>query len=213
MKLLLLPLRGEYKLFSQHLQKNWKANVTAGPLSEGLTFADQKMIVAPGGFGKVDMALHTQSWLLANKTIDAVACVGCAGSLTPLPVGSVVVATETIEHDFKTVFFKKPPPRFPIHETWKKQFAKNSQIHWGPIASGDEDILSAERRQELQKDTGAFAVAWEGAGAARACALHQIPFCEVRAISDDSSTDLETDFRKNLELAMKNLAHVFLEIL
>ena len=94
-------------------------------------------------------------------------------------------------------------------EAWETflKLQNHPTIQRGAIASGDEDILTAERRLEVQKYTTARAVAWEGAGAARACAFLKIPFCEIRAITDDSSTDLKQDFTKNLNLAMLNLAN------
>ena len=82
----------------------------------------------------------------------------------------------------------------------------------GAIASGDEDVLSADRRLELHGQTRALAVAWEGAGAARACILQNIPFCEIRAITDVGSTSLNKDWKSNLELAMSKLSEVFLEV-
>jgi hypothetical protein len=55
------------------------------------------------------------------------------------------------------------------------------QVHYGMIASGDEDIVTIERAAELHTQTGAVAMAWEGAGVARACLFSQIPYLEIQS--------------------------------
>jgi nucleoside phosphorylase len=59
------------------------------------------------------------------------------------------------------------------------------------IASGDEDIVTIERAAELHTQTGAVAVAWEGAGVARACLFSQIPYLEIRGITDTADLLLQ----------------------
>jgi adenosylhomocysteine nucleosidase len=78
--------------------------------------------------------------------------------------------------------------------------------HTGTIASGDEDVIELERGVELAVLTGAIAVAWEGAGAARACVLTEVPWLEVRGITDTADHTASSDFHINLELAMCNIA-------
>jgi adenosylhomocysteine nucleosidase len=76
------------------------------------------------------------------------------------------------------------------------------------IASGDEDIIAADRRAALRAETGAAAVAWEGAGGARACAFLEIPWLEIRGITDSASEAAPGEFRANLALAMGNIAQM-----
>jgi len=57
--------------------------------------------------------------------------------------------------------------------------------------------------------TGALAVAWEGAGGARACHFSGIPFLEIRGITDSADSDAASDFGANLEGAMRNVAALF----
>ena len=206
-KLLLTPLKAEFSILSHAFQQKWKHESLQINSHSAVFFPEANLYLAVGGLGKVEMALKTQFWLTQIPNCQLMACVGSAGSLdSTLSVGDLLVANKTIEHDFKQVFFKKPPPEFSAWETFLK-LQNHPTIHRGAIASGDEDILTAERRLEVQKYTTARAVAWEGAGAARACAFLKIPFCEIRAITDDSSTDLKQDFTKNLNLAMLNLAN------
>ena len=56
--------------------------------------------------------------------------------------------------------------------------------------------------------THAHAVAFEGAGAARACVFSEIPFVEIRAISDSADENAKKDFFSNIPLAMGNVAKI-----
>jgi adenosylhomocysteine nucleosidase len=78
-------------------------------------------------------------------------------------------------------------------------------VHFGPIASGDEDIVTVERQAELRRRTGALAVAWEGAGGARACQFSAMPFVEMRGVTDGANSSAAADFRANLKTAMGNV--------
>ena len=80
------------------------------------------------------------------------------------------------------------------------------RVHFGAVASGDEDITGAERSRALYESTGALVVAWEGAGGARACAFSGVPFVEVRAVTDTADHHASPDYDANLEVAMNNLA-------
>lgn len=52
----------------------------------------------------------------------------------------------------------------------------------------------------------ACAVAWEGAGGARAARFNQLPFLELRAITDTADHHAPDAFARNLSQAMMNLA-------
>ncbi len=212
-KLFLAPLKAEFSILSHAFQQQWKHESLQIQSHTALYFPEVDLYLAVGGLGKVDMAIKTQFWLSHISDCQLMACVGSAGSLDEsLKMGDIIVANKTVEHDFKQIFFKKPLPEFPMGSAWIDvlQLSQYPHIHHAPIASGDEDILSSERRQELFKLTGAPAVAWEGAGAARACAFLKIPYCEIRGIADDVSSDLSSnpkqDFTKNLNHSMLKVA-------
>jgi adenosylhomocysteine nucleosidase len=176
-------------------------------------FPDLDMILARGGVGKAQFAVQTQHLLDSCVNLQLVICAGAAGALADdLFVGDVVVATSTIEHDYGNKFTSRPFPRFEGSESaidvlrGVSPSSGSFQVHFGPIASGDEDIVDKERRAIVRHSTGALAVAWEGAGGARACAFSNVPFVEIRGVTDTADDDAPADFRTNLELAMTNVA-------
>ena len=91
-------------------------------------------------------------------------------------------------------------------------FNTSFDVHFGPVASGDEAIAGAERAKEVHNLTGALAVAWEGAGGARAAAFSGVPFLEVRGISDGAGENATNEFLQNIPLAVSNVALVLDEL-
>jgi adenosylhomocysteine nucleosidase len=176
-------------------------------------FPDLHLTLARGGIGKAQFALQTQHLLDTCPDMDLVICAGAAGGLVDaLCVGDVVVATTTVEHDYNNRFSDRPPPCFegaPAVIAGLRRAASSLarfSVHFGPVASGDEDVVDDERRQELHRSTGALAVAWEGAGGARACAFSHVPFVEIRAVTDTADRHAPSDFEAHLEIAMHNAA-------
>ena len=135
------------------------------------------ILVSQGGLGKAQTALVTQHIIDHWEGISLVVCAESAGALLDaLAVGDVVVATATIEHDFKSWIPGRPLPLFKGDakslsslKTANRIRRHSFQVKFGPIASGDETVVNPDKAAQVRAATGAFAVAWEGAGAARAC--------------------------------------------
>lgn len=212
--LVVIPIRAELDGFLQgcanYGEQIERAVVGRLPI---VRFPDLGITVAPGGLGKVQFAVQTQHLLDADSDWDLVICAGAAGALVnDLSVGDIVVSTETVEHDIHNKFGKPLLPRFSGEkraiEALKQVslVADSFRIHFGPIASGDEDVVHVERKEGLHQLTGALAVAWEGAGGARACHFSGVPFIEMRGITDGANSNAAADFKANLPGVMKNLA-------
>lgn len=183
---------------------------------EAYLFEELGLVFAVGGHGKTQFAVQTQHLIEQKPHFEVVICAGAAGSLGGGPIlGDVVVGTSTIEHDYKLRFVHRP---LPCHQSDAQlvaqlrsaasQIAPGVRVHFGPIASGDEDVMTSERALEVREATGALCVAWEGAGAARAARFSGLQFLEMRAITDGADPAAAADFQVNLERAMPNLARL-----
>ena len=207
-RLIITPMREELDFLLQSC-------TTAGFHAESATVGrlpvvrlpDLSIALARGGLGKVQFALQTQHLLDACSDWDLIVCAGAAGaSADEVSVGDIVVATTTVEHDYNNKFNKRALPTFDgakaaIAELRSvSRSTKAFSVHFGPIASGDEDVVETERKRALHESTGALAVAWEGAGGARACAFNRIPFVEIRGVTDTADHNAASDFEENLEL-------------
>lgn len=172
-----------------------------------------QLAVTLGGLGKCQFAVQTQ-YQLDRDRWDLVVCAGAAGALVDdVEIGDVVVATETIEHDIRKVG-RPLLPHFVGDEATLARCRTTlpalaaCRVHFGGIASGDEDIVDSQRRLACQQATGALAVAWEGAGGARACVFSGVPFLEVRGIADKADHTGPRDFKINLRTAIENVSTV-----
>lgn len=212
--LIVTPLQEELNLLTQNMQ------------TYGFVTQDQmigrivarhvpalNLIMACGGLGKTQFGIQTQHLLDFSRDTTAVICAGAAGALADyLKPGDLVVATTTVEHDCIYKFVKRPLPRFLGTDQLIEQLQQIPPydypftVHYGTIASGDEDIVDRSRAEEIFARTGAIAVAWEGAGGARACAFSNVPFVEIRGLTDAADHDAPTDFDTNLALVMHNIA-------
>ena len=209
----MIPTQQEYHLFLDSCTKQaFRAeHATIGRLPI-VRFPELDITLSLGGLGKVQFAIQTQHLLDAEPGWDLVICAGAAGCLAKdLSAGDIVVATETVEHDIKNRFGMPRVPRYRGDEATINMLKgiaptiDSFQLHFGPIASGDEDVIEVRRQEELKKLTDAIAVAWEGAGGARACQFSDIPFIEIRGISDGADSEAPSDFEKNLPMVMENL--------
>ncbi len=212
--LFVAPLQSELELFTQSLHDH---GYTASRIPIGRLAAQHfpalDITIARGGHGKTQFGVQTQHLLDHANNVEAVVCVGAAGALADdLAVGDLVLATETVEHDYTERFSHHPLPRFagssallgalrrlPLHSL-------PFTVHFGVVASGDEDVIELERAAALRQATEACAVAWEGAGGARACLFTGVPFLELRGITDTANHDAPADFAANLHVAMASAA-------
>lgn len=184
-------------------------------------FKELSLVVAQGGHGKTQFGIQAQYFLHQIPSVETLICAGCAGGLSQVQTFDVVVAEKTIEHDYELKFVKRPLPHFAGHEDglqklkkfYKDNLPKNFNIHFGTVASGDEDIIEKQRAEELHRQTGAIAVAWEGAGGARAAKFNRKDYLEIRGLSDSADTDAPQDFEANLPVVMNHVTQVLLKLI
>ncbi|MBL7670679.1 MAG: 5'-methylthioadenosine/S-adenosylhomocysteine nucleosidase [Bdellovibrionaceae bacterium] len=176
--------------------------------------------IGVGGHGKVQFGVQTQYLLGHLQDVSAVICLGAGGGLSEnIKIGDIVISEKTIEHDYKQRFNSGGHlPEYFGHSELLAQAKRacgfsrdlDFDIHFGDVASGDEDIVDQERAGELYQKTKALAVAWEGIGGARACAFNSVPYLEVRAITDNARSTVRESFIQNLPICMDNAA-VFIQ--
>jgi adenosylhomocysteine nucleosidase len=220
--LVLCPLAPEAKaLLSALAQKGYGArqDSLSATAQNYWSIEDLGIYVAVGGHGKAQFAAKSQ-WLLQQlKDSQALICAGCAGGLDPkLQVGDVVVATQTVEHDYQLKFVERPTPHFTgnpdllSHLQNSNPSGESFRTHYGIVASGDEDVLDPQRAEEIRQKTQALAVAWEGAGGARSAQVSGHPYMEIRGITDMCNDNTVPDFKQNLSQAMTHIAQLLTQL-
>ena len=210
--LIITPLQEEYDDLYNGLTAHGLApqNNQIGKLDVH-RFPEISAALARGGHGKTQFGIQTQ-YLLDHAHFDLVVCAGAAGALAPeVRVGDLIVATSTFEHDYNLKFVKRANPQFEGHSRSIEQIKgldldAEFNIHFGVMASGDEDVLDIERGKELREMSNALGVAWEGVGGARACKFSGVPFLELRGATDTANHEAPAVFDENLKIVMRNMA-------
>ena len=220
--LVVAPIAEEYEAFTKSFAE---FGLSGEEIDVGRLTAkafDNEIVLAQGGLGKAEFGVRTQHLIDNLDDIGVVVCAGTCGRLDDtLSVGDVVVGTQTVEHDFNRgmALIKLPLPAFEgdavLIEALREVSERDNlacDLRFGGIASGDEGVASEKRIRELVESTGAIVVAWEGAGGARAAQLSDLPFLEIRGISDGAGENAFEEFWANIPIAVGNVAAIVREI-
>ena len=209
------PISEEFHIFTEAFDKLWHGHdVREDGRIQVYDYREGEFIVAQGGWGKVQFAVATQHLLDNLSDPSLVVCAGVAGSLTKTAsVGDVVIATDTVEHDFNSSspdaqlrLFNGSVRHVAVLRRRASSIQSSFRVHFARIASGDESIKHSSRANELHSRTGALAVAWEGAGGARAAAFSGVHYIEIRGITDMADHNAPSTWMDNLPDAVRNAA-------
>ena len=211
--LVLMPLVEEWSILVKACQARHSTEILRDLKMPCAYVPQWRLALAHGGHGKTQMAVQTQYLIDRFHSGSLIVCAGAAGSLDPgLSVGDVVIATETVEHDYRLLFATRPLRRFAGDPEslalLRRQAAagvSGFRVAFDVIASGDEDVVSTARAAEIRAQTGAVCVAWEGSGAARAAAFNGLRSLEIRGLTDAADKEAAQHFGDNLPIAMGNV--------
>lgn len=162
-------------------------------------------VIAKCGIGKVNAAMCAQTMILCFKP-DRIINTGIAGSTSDKThIGSVVIAENVVQHDFDTtalgdekgmLFLPEENIVFiPSDEKLRSELAdicsslEDVDYTTGNIATGDLFVATKELRLKLNRKFSALACEMEGGSIGHVCYVNHVPFCILRSISDDQSSD------------------------
>ena len=174
-------------------------------------FYGKNIVIAKSGVGKVAGAICTQI-IIDRFNPSLIINTGVAGGLgKDIKVGDIVIAEKLVQHDFDATVLgyakgyicnginPKEPTYFysdkNLTEKIKSIISKETfdlNFHFGTVASGDMFVSNVEKKEEIKKLFGAYAVEMEGAAIAQTAVLNNIPFIVLRAVSDNAdSSDID----------------------
>ena len=171
-------------------------------------------VVAKCGIGKVNAAVCTQTMILEYSP-DKIINSGIAGSTSDKThIGSVVIAENVVQHDFDTTIIGDELATLFLPDNTsvkyipcdEKLFAELKQtcsgladidFTTGTVATGDQFIGTREKRFDINKALGAIACEMEGGSIGQVCYINRVPFCILRSISDDSTSDDSAEVEYN----------------
>lgn len=191
-------------------------------------YQNKRIIACVSGIGKVNSAVATQR-LIFKFNPDYIINVGIAGGLNKsLSVLDMVVAEETMYHDFHpltlleeenglgTYIFRCDKKMTELAEAAclkMKQCGKIGNFTKGRILSGDCFVESDEVSRRLRDEMNGECVEMEGASISQTCILNGVPFLVIRSISDFADNGAEMSYDTFAVKAAEQAGEVLCEII
>ena len=171
------------------------------------TIGGRETVVAVCGVGKVFAAICAEAMILEYHP-DVIINSGVAGSLCrSIKLGDIVIAESVVQHDMDTSPLGDPKGlisginiiNIPCDKA-VAEYLKNCcdslgiKNFGGVIATGDVFMSNEENKKEVADRFNAKACEMEGASVGQVCYVNKVPFCVLRAISDNADDGAETTY-------------------
>ena len=180
------------------------------------------IVAIAGGIGKVNIAMATQL-LIQRYGPDLILNAGVAGAMEDLPVGTVVLAEQFVQHDMDTSAVGDPvgfvstvnTVDFPCDlvelaaQLLKRMHVKHLR---GKVATGDWFATDCERARWIQKTFQPMLCEMEGAAIAQVCLRNEVPFLALKSVSDRLFSEKQQDEYFNFPQAMAKLNEIVLPL-
>lgn len=202
------------------LMENKKSEVISGVEYITGTLHGKEIVTAVCGIGKVAAAMCAQTMILKYAP-ERIINTGVGGSLSEkLAIGDVAVAESLVQHDMDTSPLGDPvglisginivniPCDEKVVETLVKGVESLGGIKAlkGVIASGDQFIADASKKEYIKSNFNAVVCEMEGASIAQVCYTNGVPFGVVRAVSDCADGSSHMDYGEFLPMAAASAA-------
>ena len=204
--------------------QNLKETVYAANKYYEGTYNGTEVVVAYSKIGKV-FATLTATSLIEKFECDTLLFSGVAGAISAeLNIGDLIIANALCQHDLDITAFGHPYGYVPEGEVCistseelrniAKEVAssKGITLKEGIIATGDQFVANAQRKEWIGETFNADALEMEGASVAVVCSSLGIPFFILRAISDSADMDASFNFDEFLESSAKISADFILSM-
>ena len=179
-----------------------------------------QLIAACGGVGKVNAAMCAQI-LCRHFRCDLILNSGVAGCLTDLPIGTLVLAEDFVQHDVDTTAVGDPiglvstvnTVAFP---TWDPQRCREilaelgHPAESGRVASGDWFAVKGDRAAWIRDTFRPTLTEMEGGAIAQVCLRNGTRFVALKSVSDHLFSERQAEEYFDFGQALKSLGRVVL---
>ncbi len=178
------------------------------------------IIACAGGVSKVNAAMAAEIFCL-KYGVGLILNAGVAGCLTDLPTGSLVVASEFVQHDVDTTAVGDPiglvstvnRVDFP---TWEPEKcvellkALGFASVTGRVATGDWFAVKSDRAAFIRDTFSPLLVEMEGGAIAQVCLRNGVKFVSLKSVSDHLFSDNQAAEYYDFGQALEHLGRVVL---
>ncbi|MDD5717808.1 MAG: 5'-methylthioadenosine/adenosylhomocysteine nucleosidase [Sulfuricurvum sp.] len=196
----------------------------AGNVFYEAQYGEHQLVIAYSKIGKVFSAI-TASVMCEHFGVEKLLFSGVAGGISKeLKIGDLVMASSLCQHDVDITAFGHPYGYIPEGSVMidtdeglrslavEVAVDMGIELYEGIIATGDQFVASAERKEWIAKTFNADALEMEGGSVACVCHNFDIPFFILRAISDSADGEAGIDFDTFLQSSAQVSAAFILEM-
>lgn len=180
------------------------------------------ILACAGGVSKVNAAMAAEVFCL-KYGVDLILNVGVAGCATDLPIGSLVVASEFLQHDVDTTAVGDPiglvsTVNQVLFPTWEPERCVEllGQLGYdattGRVATGDWFATKSERARWIRDTFSPLLVEMEGCAIAQVCLRNGVKFVAVKSVSDHFFSENQAEEYFDFGQALENMGRVVLPL-
>lgn len=180
------------------------------------------ILACAGGVSKVNAAMAAEIFCL-KYGVELILNAGVAGCTTDLPTGSLVVASEFVQHDVDTTAVGDPiglvstvnRVEFP---TWAPEKCVEIlktlgfSAVTGRVATGDWFATKTPRAEWIRDTFSPLLVEMEGCAIAQVCLRSGVKFVSVKSVSDHLFSDRQTEEYFDFGHALEEMGKVVLPL-
>ena len=173
-----------------------------------------------GGVGKVNAAMSAQ-YFIDRYQPDWIVNAGVAGSFHDLPIGTVVLAEDFVQHDIDTSAVDGVLGLIPTLELTSLPTDQPDRagailaglgvaFTRGRVATGDVFMTKGDRANAVAAEFSPTLCEMEGCAIAQVCLRNQVKFTALKSVSDRLCQDNSVDEYFNFTQAMAKLNTIVL---
>ena len=173
-----------------------------------------------GGIGKVNAAMSAQ-YFIDRYQPDWIVNAGVAGSFHDLPIGTVVLAEDFVQHDIDTSAVDGVLGLIPTLELTSLPTDQPDRagailtglgvaFERGRVATGDVFMTKGDRANAVATEFSPTLCEMEGCAIAQVCLRNQVKFTALKSVSDRLCQDNSVDEYFNFAQAMAKLNTIVL---
>lgn len=197
----------------------------------GIEFVSGKLcgkdvVIAQCGIGKVFSAICAEA-MIVRFGVDAVINTGVAGTLSEkIGILDLAISDSVVQHDMDTSPLGDPVGllsginivKLPASERlWTAVSAAADKMginyQLGVIASGDQFICDAGKKDYIKSNFDAIACEMEGGSIGHVCYVNGVEFVVIRSISDNASGEANMEYPEMVKRAAAQSEALVIEAL
>lgn len=180
------------------------------------------ILACAGGVSKVNAAMAAEI-LCLRYGVDLIVNAGVAGCATDLPIGSLVVASEFVQHDVDTTAVGDPVGLVStvnqvVFPTWEPARcvellnAFGVSAVTGRVATGDWFATKGSRSAWIRDTFSPLLVEMEGGAIAQVCLRNGVKFVSLKSVSDHLFSDRQAEEYFDFGQALEKLGGIVLPL-